>query len=358
MLLSLGYILSSDRSIWEKDLANLSPIPQQAKTMDSWLRKNMGAPDVRDVIVLTGPSEEAILVGSEQLRPRFEQLLSQHTISGYDMAARYLPSMRWQQQRQGSLPDPQALANRVNQAQEGLPFKPGLFDNFIHDIETARHLAPLNSQRLSDTVFGPQIKTLLFPDHEKWIGVITLQGVKDRKSLLTLSTESNNENLHYLDLKQESNRMVTRYREEMVKLLSVGFFAIVVILIIVLRSFSGVARVLFPMVTAVMTVVAVLHLAGEKLALFHLASLLLVVGIGLDYTLFVNREGQSEKVKNQTVLGVLVCALTTILVFGLLAFSQTPVLHGIGITASVGAFCCLIFSLMFRSRQQNFEPIR
>jgi predicted exporter len=39
-----------------------------------------------------------------------------------------------------------------------------------------------------------------------------------------------------------------------------------------------------------------------------------------------------------------VCATTTILVFGILATSTIPVLHAIGLTASVGSFCCLLFT--------------
>jgi predicted exporter len=36
--------------------------------------------------------------------------------------------------------------------------------------------------------------------------------------------------------------------------------------------------------------------------------------------------------------------MTTILVFGVLASSDIPVLHAIGMTAAVGSFCCLLFT--------------
>jgi predicted exporter len=350
MILSLIYLGWSDKPFWEEDLANLSPISQKSKRMDSWFRKELGAPDVRDIIVLTSASEQEILEQSEQLMPTLDQLVRQEALTGYDMASRYLPSVRMQHKRQAALPETHILEKQLSHAREGLPFKAGIFRTFIQDIAAGKNLPPLVTQRLQNTVLESKIKSLLFHEEGQWVGIITLQGVKDRTRLASLSTKSNEGNVHYLDLKQESNRMVTTYRQEMMKFLSLGAVAIMVLLGFVLRSPSAVVRVLLPMITAAMTVVAVLHLVDEKLSLFHLASMLLVVGIGLDYTLFFNREHQSEAERIQTILAVLVCAVTTILVFGLLALSQTPVLHSIGSTAALGAFCCLLFSAMFRKR--------
>ncbi|MBH0204842.1 MAG: hypothetical protein HP498_03295, partial [Nitrospira sp.] len=46
-----------------------------------------------------------------------------------------------------------------------------------------------------------------------------------------------------------------------------------------------------------------------------------------------------------------VCSTTTILVFGLLAFSKIPVLHAIGLTAACGSLCCLLFSGLMAQRE-------
>ena len=56
----------------------------------------------------------------------------------------------------------------------------------------------------------------------------------------------------------------------------------------------------------------------------------------------VTPEAVSERAR--TVFGILVCGTTTILVFGVLAFSKIPVLHAIGLSAASGSFCCLLFA--------------
>ena len=54
--------------------------------------------------------------------------------------------------------------------------------------------------------------------------------------------------------------------------------------------------------------------------------------------------GEDERAR--TLFGLLVCSATTILVFGVLAWSSIPVLHAIGMTAAVGSCCCLLFAGM------------
>ena len=346
LIVSLAYLVWSDKPFWEADLANLSPISQDSKKLDAWLRKELGAPDVRDVMVLTASTEQDVLEQSERLIPTLDRIVREGAITGYDMAAPYLPSILRQQERQAALPDPRELEKQLTQAREGLPFKADIFQSFIQEVTEGKSLLPLTSQRLQDTALALKIKSLLFLEDGQWVGMVTFQGVRDRNQLIAISREQQAAGLYYLDLKHESNRMVFTYQKEVIKFLSVGAVAIIVILAMGLRSLSSALRVLFPVTGAALTVVAVLHLLGERISLFHLASLLLVVGIGLDYALFFNRQHESETDRFRTLSAILVCSVTTILVFGLLALSHTPVLHGIGSTAALGAFFCLLYSLM------------
>jgi predicted exporter len=66
----------------------------------------------------------------------------------------------------------------------------------------------------------------------------------------------------------------------------------------------------------------------------------------LDYALFFNRRHGTPAERGRTVYGVIVCSTTTILVFGVLALSQIPVLRAIGMTAALGALICLIFTAL------------
>ena len=75
--------------------------------------------------------------------------------------------------------------------------------------------------------------------------------------------------------------------------------------------------------------------------------LLLVVGLGLDYSLFFNRLSHSVEEWTTTFKALWVCCITTVLVFGMLMLSHTPPLQAVGLTVSIGAGLCLVFGAVW-----------
>jgi predicted exporter len=186
--------------------------------------------------------------------------------------------------------------------------------------------------------------SLLFEQQGHWIGVVPLRAVEDRQRLKQIVTAWNVPHVGYVDLKEESNRLMTAYRDRTFTVVLWGGVAIAVILAMALKSFKLVGPVFLPILSALIVMVALVNASGESLSVFHVATFLLVMGLGLDYALFFNRSEGSAQERAHTLYGLLVCATTTILVFGILATSTIPVLHAIGLTASVGSFCCLLFT--------------
>jgi predicted exporter len=152
------------------------------------------------------------------------------------------------------------------------------------------------------------------------------------------------------DLKQESNRLVSGYRNESLRLFALGLACIAALLALGLRSAVRAARVFLPVAGAAILTVALLLLAGRALSLFNLVALLLVVGIGLNYALFYERPQAEGDERARTRLAVVVCAATTLAVFGCLMLSQTPVLRAIGETVFVGCLLSAALSAAFAAR--------
>lgn len=346
-LISLGLLIGSGLPLWEQDLANLSPLSQKTRDLDQTLRQDLGAPDVRDILIIEAETEERALRKSEELIPVLNRLIKERVLEGYDLAARYLSSKKTQLNRQTALPELPQLKTALNEAAASFPFKPNLFEPFIQDVETAKNLTPLDQSRLRETAIGIKIESLLFQREGIWMALVPLQHVMAREQLKEEVKNLKNKHFHYLDMKEESNRIVTSYQLEMVKLLALGGLLITLSLVIGLRSFQQCLRVIFPVIGSVLVVAALLHISGQRLSLFHLASFLLVIGIGLDYGLFFNRSHHSDDERNRTIQALFICCLTTFIAFGLLAFSQFPVLRAIGTTAAAGALLSLLFSATF-----------
>jgi len=149
-----------------------------------------------------------------------------------------------------------------------------------------------------------------------------------------------------LDLKRESRVLLATYREHALRLWAVGLALIAVLLFVHLRSATRVLAVLAPLAAAVAATCALLLGAGAKLTLFHLVALLLVVGVGSNYALFFEHRSPSAAERRGTVFAIVLCAATTVVAFGLLASSHTPVLNMIGTTVALGALASLTFSAL------------
>jgi predicted exporter len=79
---------------------------------------------------------------------------------------------------------------------------------------------------------------------------------------------------------------------------------------------------------------ALLGATGQGLQLFHMLALMLLLGIGVDYGIFLHERGSRRD--SVAWLAVGISATSTLLSFGLLALSRTPALQAFGLMMLIG----------------------
>ncbi len=96
-------------------------------------------------------------------------------------------------------------------------------------------------------------------------------------------------------------------------------------------------RVLAPPVLGIALTLAALGYLGQPLTLFHWMALMLVLGVGANYAVFLH-EGEPHTAHRPGAMyaSVLLSALTALLSFGLLALSSMPALRDFGLTLLLG----------------------
>ncbi|HLX81956.1 MAG TPA: MMPL family transporter [Burkholderiales bacterium] len=342
---ALVAIHRNDR-LWDDDLANLTPVAGESKALDRELRSQLGAPDPRYLVVLTAPGREDVLQKSERIARVLDGAITSGAIGGYELAARYLPSEKTQQERRAALPDAETLATNLGKAMTGLPFRPGAFSPFLAAVERARNEPPLELESLGGTAFGTRINSLLFPGSKDWVALAPISGVRDAAALAAALRSSGEHDVLLLDLKQEADGLVAGYRAEALRLLMIGLACIALLVCAGLRSLAATGRVLAPVLAATLLDVATLSMAGVKLTLFHLVALLLVVGVGTNYALFFNQPQGSRDEHALMLLSLAVASFATLLSALALAASGTPVLRAIGVTVAIGTVYALTFSAL------------
>jgi predicted exporter len=351
LALALAVLWRAPGPMWQNDLAALTPVPRELLLRDAKLRGELGAPDVRYLLVLHARDANGVLALSEALQGRLDALVAQGALDAVELPSRYLPSLATQRERQAKLPDRATLATALGDATRDLPFRAGLFAPFLDDVETARTLPLLTPGEFERSPFGARLASMLVERGDGWLGLATLSGVHDAAALGAF-TESTYGAARLLDLKGASESLVIAYRERILRALGLALGLLALTVLVALRSPRRAWHVLAPMSLATLLVLVVERAAGIPLSLFHLVALTLAAGLGLHYALFFERPVADAAEGRRTLHATIVCVLSALLVFGMQAWSSLPVLRAIGLTVALGVgfhFCLSI--LMARERR-------
>ncbi|HEY7638484.1 MAG TPA: hypothetical protein VH814_02080 [Steroidobacteraceae bacterium] len=343
---AIGVVTFAPQPFWENDLSRLTPIPRDLLMTDQQLRSELGTADARYLLVVGAADAQAALRTLESLEPSLQALVKSGAIGGYDDAARYLPSAETQLRRQQRLPDSAALRGALQRAQAGTPFRANVFEPFVHDVEQARALPPLKVETLRSSPLGTSIDLLLTQRSGGGVSaLVTLSGVNDVAAVQAFAHKAGEE-VRLLDIKDASEELVAAQRTHILWTLAAAAVLLVVVIAVALRTRSRVLRVLAPMALTTVLVLAVLRASGVSLNLFHLIALVLGAGLGLDYALFFEHASSDRAEQRRTLHAVLVCSLSTLMVFALLGLSDVPVLRAIGVTVTLGVIFNFVFALL------------
>lgn len=326
--------------LWNDDLRSLSPLDATALERDRTLREALQAPDVRYLVAVSGDDQESALQASERVSSALDEAVARRAIQAFDAPSRYLPSGEMQRQRLAALPDPATLRGNLNAAMEALPFRADAFEPFLKEAADVKARGMLARADLEGTALAARVDSLLLAEAGRWWALLPLTGVAD-VGFTRAAVAGGGAVL--LDLKDEADGLVARYRERAILASLLGFAAISLVVGLGTRNLRDTVRCVAPVVAAVVLTAGALVVIGERLSLFHLVALLLVAGVGINYALFFGQRWADPAERAAALRAIVVAGLATLCASLALAFTQTAVLRAIGLTTLVGtlaAFAC------------------
>ena len=348
LLLAGCIVLAGHRAnLWNDNISSLSPVSQADVALDASLRADMGASDVRYLVVASGADRESVLQSAEQVSRVLQTQVDQGELASFESPSHYLPSTALQRARQASLPDAAVLEPRLARAVQDLPVRAQLFAPFLTDMAAARQQPLLTATDLEHTSMAMAVDALLIRQTDHWSAILPLtapEGSSINASRVRAAlSEADLTNVLFVDMKTESDHLYSGYLNEAILLSSGGLLAIIGLLLWVFRSPMHVLRIIAPLLASVITVTAALALLGEQMIILHLVGLLLVVAVGSNYALFFDR----SDIAPRTLASMLFANLTTVAGFGVLAFSDVSILQAMGATVAPGVILALIYSAIF-----------
>ena len=161
--------------------------------------------------------------------------------------------------------------------------------------------------------------------------IVMVQGVTDRAAIR--SATEGMPGVTFVDPVTDLNVLFEDYRNMALLLLAVSVLLMAPVLLW-RYGWRDTGRVLAAPVASVIATPFLVAATGGSFSFFNAMALILVFAVGIDYALFC-REAAADR-RGVTSLANGLAATTTVLSFGLLAFSGIPAVHSFGLTVFLG----------------------
>ncbi len=325
---------------WEDDPATLMAAdPSLLAEHERVRRRVVDVDDGRFVVALAPDAESALA-----LNDRIDSRLGDAVAEGHLGGVRSLHSFLWSQELQRenlaafrSAPD---LGGRIERAFSARGFRPDAFESFTQAVASPV-AAPLRPEDLAGSPLERALDSMVRLD-EGWAVVTSLREVRSgegvRDALAGL------EGAHYVDQQEIVTELYEGYRRSTLRMLGLASVVVFVVLQLRYRSLRRGLLAFLPSVLVALTTLGLFGMLGITVNVIATVSLVVVLGMGVDYGIFSVDGAQRPERLGATMSSLLVSCLTTIFVFGTLALSSHPALRAIGLTTASGILLALLLS--------------
>ncbi|QGZ58052.1 MMPL family transporter [Paraburkholderia acidiphila] len=300
----------------------------------------VGADNSAQFFVVRGASPEAVLQRTETLCKRLGALTGASALSGWQSVTSFVPSEARQRADRALLgahvfADPAALRALLGAAGFRDDVAQTWLDAWAHSGASVLHvddwLAQLWSQPFRHLWLGRSVST-----PGAFAAIVIPQGVSAANEPALLDVAHASPGVSFVDKAASVSRLFGVYRQDGAIWLA-GALTLVLALLTFRYGWRGAIAVALPVWLAIGVTLAAFGYAHVRINLFNLLALMLVLGVGANYAVFL-REGAARAFADRGAVwtGVLLSAATTLLSFGMLGMSSMPALKSFGATLSLG----------------------
>lgn len=320
------------------DVRQLQSSPQALIDAQRAAGRLLGTPSPAQFVLVRGNTPDQVLAREEAVKDALAGVVAAGKLEGVLAISDWVPSAA-RQQADAALADRQEAAVRERVAQivggaiaapRGVSAQPLTLDAWLaHPVSnTLRHLWLGREGSGQDSGYA---------------SVMLLRGLDSPATMPAIEAAvATVPGAEWVDRIAGLSSLLRHYRVLMSWLLLAGAAGVAVLL--AWRYGRAGWRALVPTLLAAAFSVAVLGWLGVPLQLFSVLALALLLGVGVDYGIFLLEHPGDGVSWTAIVLG----AASTLLAFGLLALSSTPALHAFGMTMLCGVGAVWVLSPWFR----------
>lgn len=283
--------------------------------------------------VVEGETPEQLLKTEAHLLKALNTLKDDRIISGFNGISQFVPPVDRQQQNFADLRHA-VLENQphIINVMSDTGLKNDVIETWLKSFQSPN--AP-EFLTVAHWLTWPQA----LPFRHLWLGeqrsntyatIVQLSGVAATEKLQALGQRM--AGIKYVNKPASVSAQLKEYR-----LWSMSWLAGAMLLIVLALSLRyGLQRACLmttPSLAAILLTAGILGYLGANFTLFNMMAFMLILGVGINYAIFLLEGGLSQ---SAALVGVILSASTTLLSFGMLTLSHMPALAGFGLTLLIG----------------------
>lgn len=309
------------------------------------VRNAIGVDNTAQFFVVRGSSQETVLQRAEALGAKLDALSGAQAVNGWQSVTQFVPSAQRQADTRNVLAqhvfnDPAALRSMLLQA----GFRDEVADAWLASYAKS-NAAPLTVERWLAAPWSQPYRHLwLGAVDQGYAAIVIPQRVTPQNVAALIDAAHSVDGVVFVDKAASVSKLFGAYRIDSGIWLAGALLLVLILLMVRYTPRGGIATTL-PVLLAIGVTLAAFGYARVPLNLFNCLALMLVLGVGANYAVFL-REGclRDHADLGAVWTGVLLSAATTLLSFGMLGLSAMPALKSFGATLALGILVSVLLA--------------
>ncbi|MDR0303744.1 MAG: MMPL family transporter [Chitinispirillales bacterium] len=323
-----------------------NPAPE-LEAQEAILRKFTGNTEANKFLAVVGKNNDDMLNELSKISIRLNSLKNKRSIENYRSIGQYLNSAEnADKNRKNLLKTLTQNDGEVLKYLKGIGFKDGVLQNLINEL-SAKTYKKSDFDEFFNSPVSKNFKSTFVCGDSLSAALVLLDDIRDESEIKSLENKTS---VFYFNRIDEITSVLQNYRKTMLKTIFIAALVIFSFLLVyfwISNGFLSAVSVIIPPFLTLVSTQAILGYLGVEQNLMHCVGQLLVLGIGVDYSIF---RAKSENRLNETELAVLLSCITSFMAFGLLFFAKTPALKSMGEIVAPGIVLSYLFSLLVKRK--------
>lgn len=317
------------------DVSVLQAQPEDLQRQEAMIREVLGVDPGSTFLLVSASSDDDVLQLEESLRLSLDSMIEDGALGSYQAVSRWVPSKARQAQSLAAYSN--LVSTQLANYFESLGASDDMTASVLADLTKESEALEIDTW-LEDPV-SEQFRNLwLDVGTDKSASIVLLYGLQDTLSLREALADF--PSVVVANKAEEMSSLFGQYRERVSWVLAAAY-AIILLGLATRYGLRQAVVLLIPPVFAGALALIIISVLGNSLNLFNFLAMILVLGIGIDFTLFLAEARGDRRI---TMFAITLSALTTMLSFGLLSLSSTFAVHSFGLTVLIGIACAYLLS--------------